>query len=73
MRNAKPCPFYGMPCEYVALTEAFHAALRLAEPALAAELAMRNAAEDITDSGYAVPVAPALDAVRSALAMVEGH
>ena len=48
-------------------------ALRMSEKALAAELQMRNAAEDVTDAAYEVPVEPALCAARLAIAMAEGR
>ena len=48
-------------------------ALRLAEAALAAELELRNACEDVPDSGYAIPAAPALAAVCAAIAKAEGR
>lgn len=48
-------------------------ALRMSERALAAELEMRNGAEDVTDAGYEVPIAPALRAVRMAIVKAEGR
>lgn len=48
-------------------------ALRQAEVALASELDMRNAADDVQDAKYHVPVAPALEAVRAAIAKAEGR
>lgn len=47
--------------------------LKSAEVALAAELAMREAAGDVNDAGYEVPVGPVLASVRAAIARAEAR
>jgi hypothetical protein len=48
-------------------------ALRMAEAALASEFAMREAAGDVNDAGYDVPVGPVLATARAAIAKAESR